>query len=95
MDIATRKLDEVLVTGELTSIDQGTAIVYDADDDRYLYFMMRAVYAINPDTGFSTKLADIPAPVASIENRVAFFPKLGGIAYLPRYSSNVRFLPTR
>jgi hypothetical protein len=69
--------------------------VYDPDGDRYLYFMAGKVYAINPDTGASVMLWTLPGPLASTENRAAYFPKLGGVAYLPRYDSNILFLPTR
>jgi hypothetical protein len=76
-------------------------LLHDRDNDRYLYFLQGSgitmVYTINPDTGASAVLATIPvAPVhGGIYTRAAYFEKLGGVGYLPRYSSNIWFLPTR
>jgi hypothetical protein len=95
VDTKTNALGRINVTGDLKAITTGNATVYDPDGDRYLYFMAGKVYAINPDTGASVMLWTLPGPLASTENRAAYFPKLGGVAYLPRYDSNILFLPTR
>ena len=105
LDLATNKNLFLNVTGAITpdkfSIE--SAFIYDPDNDRYIVFMYRGdnkpidLYSIDPDTGMSTLLmAGLgPAPVWGLFNRAAYFEKLGGIAYLPNYSSNVLFLPTR
>jgi hypothetical protein len=95
VDTKTNALGRINITGDLKAITTGNATVYDPDGDRYLYFMAGKVYAINPDTGASVMLWTLPGPLASTENRAAYFPKLGGVAYLPRYDSNILFLPTR
>jgi hypothetical protein len=95
VDTKTNALGRINVTGDLKAITTGNATVYDPDGDRYLYFMAGKVYAINPETGASVMLWTLTPPIASTENRAAYLPKLGGVAYLPRYDSNVLFLPTR
>jgi hypothetical protein len=40
-------------------------------------------------------VATIPAAVNGVHNKFAYFPKLGGVAYLPSFTSDVLFLPTR
>jgi hypothetical protein len=95
VDTKTNALGRINVTGDLKAITTGNATVYDPDGDRYLYFMAGKVYAINPETGASVMLWTLTPPLASTENRAAYFPQLGGVAYLPRYDSNVFFLPTR
>jgi PKD repeat protein len=98
-DIATNVLKTVRVTGDL-SIPAKSSIgdrgfVYDADGDRYLYVADGAVYGIDPDSGVSKTIAQVPKPLASEENRVTYFQQLGGVAYLPTFASNIYFLPTR
>jgi hypothetical protein len=96
VDLATNAIDEIRVTGDLAKVDAaGRAMTHDLDNDRYLYFSAGTVYAINPDTGASTIVDHVPAPKASEEDRAAYFPALGGVAYLPTFSSNILFLPTR
>jgi hypothetical protein len=95
IDLASSDVSDVPITGDLTTITTGRALVHDVDGDRYLYFLRDSVYAIDPNTGASTLISHVPAPVVSVENRAAYFAKLGGIAYLPRFSSNIWFMPTR
>jgi PKD repeat protein len=105
LDLATNVNKFIPVSGAITPANFGkeSGFVHDADNDRYLVFMNRGqgvpinVYAINPDTGESTLIKEglTPAPEWGIYNRVAYFPALGGVAYLPRFSSNVLFFPTR
>jgi hypothetical protein len=100
IDLATLVLTEYPITGSLASktMSEGSMLVHDPDNDRYLFFNQESgsvqVYSINPGDGASTWLLTAPGPVYNINGRVAYFEKLGGIAYLPRYSSNVLFLPT-
>jgi len=78
------------------------APLYDEDNDRYLVFCgdtagshAGTVHAIDPVTRVATKIADVPMPDNGWLSKVAYFPKLGGVAALPGYSSNILFLPTR
>jgi hypothetical protein len=76
------------------------SLAYDEDNDRYLYPHGTTVYAINPDSGAATVIGSIPGPDASIgfetvENRFDYFPKLGGVLYIPRFGGNWMFMPTR
>jgi hypothetical protein len=82
-----------------------SALVHDLDNDRYLLFLGHSyggvvqvpgrVYAINPETAVATKIADIPTAENGVLTRVTYFHSLGGVAYLPQYSSNILFMPTR
>lgn len=84
------------VTGAITTgADDYSALVHDLDNDRYLTVQGTGLYAIHPDTLVSTLLATVPKSVNGTQNRLAYFPDLGGVAYLPSYSSDVLFMPTR
>lgn len=100
--------EPIYVTGDLTTTvwHRAGALMHDTDNDRYIAFVMPQgngssamvqVYEINPDTGVSRFLTTAPTqnPAYGIYNRAAYFPALGGIAYLPNFNSNVWFLPTR
>jgi hypothetical protein len=96
VDLATRAVTSVRVTGALTGVRGGGALVHDTDGDRYMYFEADGkVYSIHPDTGASELSATVIPPLADSENRAAYFPKLGGIGYYPRFDANMLFLPTR
>src|SRR5688572_233823 len=71
------------------------AIVHDLDNDRYLTISDERVYAIDPTTGATTKIATVPAPVNGVQSRFAYFRELGGVAYLPSFASPILFMPTR
>jgi len=105
MDLTTLKLGQVLVTGDLTYVNEDSVLLHDTDNDRYLYFRgsdtsdrgiaNAPLFEINPETGASTIVGTYPAPIFGVDNRASFFPALGGIAYLPKFSSNIFFMPTR
>lgn len=81
--------------------------IHDLDNDRYLVFtgLMDAsenviwpgrVFAVDPGTGSCTIVVNSSTPPFNgYMTRVAYFAELGGVAYLPRYSSDIQFLPTR
>lgn len=95
MDLATNGLTTVRVTGALASSTQGAALVHDVDSDRYVYVTAGTVYAIDPVSAASTIIGKVQPPVVSEETRLAYFPALGGVAYLARFASNIAFMPTR
>jgi hypothetical protein len=96
IDLATKHVTNISITGDITAVGGTQALVHDLDADRYMLFETDGkVYAINPDTGASTVTATITSPKAAVENRAAYFQKLGGIGYYPRFDSNMLFLPTR
>jgi hypothetical protein len=84
------------ITGALTTdAEDYSAMVHDLDNDRYLTIQGTGLYAIDPDTLQSTLLAMVPKAMNGVHNRFAYFRKLGGVAYLPRFSSEILFMPTR
>ena len=95
IDLTTSGSTQVAISGALTAIDDYSAVVHDLDNDRYITVQGTSIYAINPVTGVSTLLGTVPAAVNGIHNRLAYFKELGGIAYLPGFSSNILFMPTR
>lgn len=99
IDLTTSTYDDLPVTGAITTIPgYGGAMVYDPDNDRYVFFtgITNQAYVINPATGASTLLATFTETVVhTMFGRAAYFPALGGIAYLPSFASNIEFLPTR
>jgi hypothetical protein len=99
VDLATHAVSELPITGAITDVAAGSMLVHDEDGDRYLLFRADTatvrVYAINPISGVSTLLSSVAAPLYNIFGRVAYFKALGGVAYLPQYSSNILFMPTR
>ena len=94
IDLATRAMTEVPVSG-LPRVVPYSALVHDTDNDRYLLAAGTELYSISPTTFAATKIGNLPAPTNGTFNRFAYFPALGGVAYLPNFSSNVLFMPTR
>jgi len=95
LDLVTSAADTVTITGPLAGrTDDYSSTVHDTDNDRYLTIKGTTLYAIDPDTGSSTALASVPAAINGVNNRIAYFPSLGGVAYLPTFASNVLFMPT-
>jgi hypothetical protein len=108
MDLSTYAVTLIPITGPLASfgVYDYSALVFDEDNDRYITIQDSvgvgdaqrpvAVYAIDPTTGVSTQIGTAPfAAVNGVQNRLAYFRKLGGIAYLPKFDSDVLFMPTR
>jgi len=103
VDLATGAVTNVLLTGDLQgeSISNYPAMVYDPDGDRYLVALASPgqsskIYAIDADSGASRLIAAIGTPVtAAAVGRLSYLADLGGVAYLPRFASNVMFMPTR
>lgn len=71
------------------------AIVHDLDNDRYLLQTDTRVYAIDPNSGTTTMVAAVTAAPTGPLSRFAYFADLGGVAYLPSYTSDILFMPTR
>jgi hypothetical protein len=107
VDFTTYVLTTVPVTGALLSDGQFmvadnnggfynySSVVQDLDNDRYVTVQGSSVYSINPVTGASTLLGSVPSATNGVQNRLAYFKELGGIAYLPDFSANILFMPTR
>jgi hypothetical protein len=76
-------------------IKYSAALTWDQDGDRYLVKQGTNVYAINPTTGASSIVAQVPDSFNGPYSRFEYFPALGGVAYLPAFSSNIIFIPTR
>jgi hypothetical protein len=103
VNVTTGVVTNLPVTGPLPVTNgQGRGFVYDADNDRYVYFDFRGypatsctIYAVNPVTAATSLIGSCRIPRASIEGRVGYFPTLGGIAYIAQSTSPVQFLPTR
>jgi hypothetical protein len=95
VDLSTMVGSKLAITGAVTSVKDYSPLVHDLDNDRYVTLQGSNVYTIDPATGVSTLLAMVPRPVNGVHNRFAYFKDLGGIAYLPEFSSNVLFIPTR
>jgi len=99
IDLATNTYEDMPVTGAVTDIPgYGGALVYDPDNDRYVFItgITNQAFAIDPDSGASTLLATFTQSVVhTMYGRAAYFPALGGIAYLPSFASNIVFIPPR
>jgi len=97
-DLATGSETSINVRG-LPSYDHTNfePFFHDTDNDRYVFVIAGDFYAIDPGSGkaaiFSRSRA-VPANGGG-EDRAAFMPEYGGIVWIPRYSSNALFLPTR
>ncbi len=104
-DLATLKISNTRVTGmPTTPTAEGgetadifeTGFFVDTDQDRYVdVWTDGRVYAIDPATGVATLIATGPAAAGSVHSRAAYFPSLGGFAYLPSFDSPILFMPTR
>jgi hypothetical protein len=95
IDLATNAYSEVKVSGPLTAVDDYSPLVHDRDNDRYITIQGAAMYALDPVSGVSSVISSVPKSVNGVQNRLAYFEKLGGVAYLPQFSSDIQFLPTR
>lgn len=116
LDLVGNTEHQLIVTGDLsTDIASGlvsyvdSAMVYDADNNRYLAFLIRfdvfnspiRIYSINPSTGASTFLTTGPSAWQNdstglgMFSRISYMQSLGGVAYLPKYTDNFWFFPTR
>jgi hypothetical protein len=108
IDIAANTYRDIPLTGTVPAMQNsggqsimGGSMVHDTDNDRYLLFWYHSdgstdVFAINPDTGASSLVTNVPQrSLYSMYGRAAYFPSLGGVAYLPSFASNIVFLPTR
>lgn len=97
IDLRSLTFGQIALTGvaETTAGDYG-AIVHDTNSDAYVACCSDGrVYRINPDSGESTKIAQLPAAKNGVQNRFAYFESLGGIAYYPEFHSNILFLATQ
>lgn len=109
IDLSTQVSSIIWITGDLPATwPNDQAIVHDTGNDYYYAFIQRTgatdVYRICPadgrhageSAGVSVKTHSIESsPVfEGIQRRCAYFSNLGGIAYVPRFSDNVWFLPT-
>jgi hypothetical protein len=96
IDLATNDGVNRDLTGALTTMGGGYyQMVHDTDNDRYLVLGGGVLYSIDPETASSTLVTVVPMERNGVNGRFAYFPALGGAAYLPRYSSDVLFMPTR
>jgi PKD repeat protein len=102
IDLVANNYVDIPVTGAITALNgYGGAMVHDTDNDRYLLFWNHGdattdVFAINPDTGSSSLVANVAQKMQNtMYARAAYFSLLGGVAYLPSFASNILFMPTR
>jgi hypothetical protein len=76
-------------------VEDYSSLVHDLDNDRYITVQGAVMYAIDPVTGASSVIGSVPKAVNGAQNRLAYFQQVGGVAYLPQFSSDILFLPTR
>jgi hypothetical protein len=96
IDLANYEMRDMPASGDVAGLPGSySMLVHDIDNDRYLLATSNALYSIDPESGAVRRLMDIPESANGTYNRFAYFPALGGVAYLPRFSSNVLFMPTR
>jgi hypothetical protein len=96
IDLATGLVSKINITGALSGLtDDYSTLVHDTDNDRYVTVQGSGLYAINPDTGVATLLANVPKATNGVNNRLAYFRDVGGIAYLPQFASDILFMRTR
>jgi hypothetical protein len=95
VDLTTYAASVMPITGPMPPAEDYSPLVHDLDNDRYLTVQGTTVYTIDPVTGMSAVLATVPKHVNGVHNRFAYFPNLGGIAFLPSFASNILFIPTR
>lgn len=102
INLANNTFSTLAVAGALKAIGGYDQVVHDADSDRYVAAVgngdgSAGIYAIDPNSAYSTLLATVQGPLGStgINGRFAYFKELGGIAYLPRFESDILFMPTR
>lgn len=85
----------VLSTEIVATAPSYAGMVYDPDNDRYVIAVGAGLYGVHPTTGVVTTLASITPGVNGVYTRLAYFAALGGIAYLPNFTSTIQFMPTR
>jgi hypothetical protein len=98
VDLATLAYSTIPTTGlppSTAGVAPYAAAVHDLDNDRYLLATDTRLVAVNPDTGAAAVIATIPAAANGVNGRLTYFQALGGVAYLPAYGSDIRFMPTR
>lgn len=96
IDLTTLVHTSLTVTGPLAGLSTiYWSIVHDTDNDHYIVVDGTNIYAIHPTTGVSWALATVTTPTNGVNNRLAYIQEVGGIAYLPNFTSNVQFMPTR
>lgn len=109
MNLTTRVCSNLFVTGMPNHEPYRNALTHDLDNDRYIYPRWIAdptapdphftgtveVWSIDPDTGAATHISNTVAPSVTTEDRFAYFPELGGYAWLARYDGDIWFCPTR
>jgi len=97
IDLTTHAYSSLALTGIEGDAPFGSydAIIHDLDNDRYLLQTDSRVYAIDPNSGATSQIASVVASPTGPLGRFAYFPALGGVAYLPSYASNILFMPTR
>lgn len=90
-------------TGHTFSTSRYQGMVYDPDNDVYLVQQASGgLYEIDPDTYVATLVVSTPNSVIpssgqnnGVMNRFQYFPALGGVAYLPYWTSAIIFIPRR
>jgi len=95
IDLATLALTRMELPGFASEakFDIYNNIVHDTINDRYVVCCTDGrVYAIDPDSGATAKLLQLPAAKNGVQNRFAYFAALGGIAYYPEFRSDILFL---
>ncbi len=96
IDLTTLTASTLAVTGPLNGLSTAYwSIVHDLDNDRYLVVDGTNIYSINPVTGVSAAVTTCLAATNGVNGRLAYFQELGGVAYLPYFTANVQFMPTR
>lgn len=106
-DLKSGEVTYKAITGPLKpgGTQEGRGLVYDPDNDRYLYFDHRVtntlvswaeLYAISPD-GEVTDLGPLPKPWPTVatDGRPKYSAALGGVVFAPRANVSALFLPTR
>jgi hypothetical protein len=83
------------LTGITDSPVGSRTITHDTRNDQYYLCDAVNVYRIDAATFAGSKVGPLPvAPINGALGRFAYFEKLGGVAYYPRFSANVWFYPT-
>ncbi len=98
INLTTLAVTRTTITGPYVGgdIEQYSTIVHDLDNDRYVTLKGTTLYAIDPTTAVSSVIATgLPSATNGSNNRLAYFQRLGGMAYLPSYASDILFIPTR
>lgn len=94
MDLTTNAFTSLAITGGASASDYA-GFCHDAANDRYLLLVGTTVWTIDPNTGASAALTTTIAATNGCNGRFHYMPELGCVAYLPSFTSNILFLPTR